>query len=309
MVKATLASGGRCRSKIRSRPSPRATSPASASVMRCPDRHVAQRTVQPPSTARTWPVTSEAAGDAQEQHRARHLDRPADPVQRRDPLDGVGAEAFVRQRRLRARRGDEGRRDRVHRDPEFAPLDREAARHVRDRRLGQAVDRLPGQRDGARLRAHVDDPPASPGRDHRPGRMLRQEEGRFHVEVEDVVEVGLADVERHPVDAAAGVVDQDVEPPELRHRAVDRPARLLEVEHVHLQRQRPPPQRGDLVGEPAVLLRSRRPERHVGPGPGQRQRDRAPEPARGPGHQRHLPGQIEARQFRHRALLRGPAPL
>ena len=119
----------------------------------------------------------------------------------------------------------------------LAPLDREALGHMRDRGFAEAVDGLTRQRDGARLRPHVDDR-AALARQHVLAGVLGEEERRLHVEVEDEIIVGLdKGLDRPLVDTAAGVVDEDVELAEGGDGRIDRRVALLEVEHVHLQRQ------------------------------------------------------------------------
>jgi hypothetical protein len=100
------------------------------------------------------------------------------------------------------------------------------------------------------------------------------------------VELGGAQVADRPDHVHAGVVDQDVQPPELGgdpvHRLLDRGR----VAAVGAQRERPPPHAADLVrdglGGRGVLPVG---ERHVGAAFGQAQRDRRSDPAGGPGDQ------------------------
>jgi len=95
------------------------------------------RAVQPPSMRIVAAGEERGGGGCQENHRARALHRLADPVQRRDPLDHVGAERRVGERRLGAGGGDEGGGHGVDRDVVPAPFDRQAFGRMGDRGFGE----------------------------------------------------------------------------------------------------------------------------------------------------------------------------
>jgi len=92
----------------------------------------------------------------------------------------------------------------------------------------------------------------------------------------------------------ARVVDDDVEPPELGHDAVDHPADRGVVGHVRLIRRRAAAQPGDLLDDRVGLgLRVHVVHRDGGALAGQRERDLASDVARAAGDQRDLPGESE----------------
>src|SRR5581483_2788055 len=113
------------------------------------------------------------------------------------------------------------RGDGVGPNAEALELTGEDDRHRRDARFGRAVVQLAGVAEQARLRRRVDDrgvdglarllglgPPVGTCETGR-------HEVALEVDVDDGVPVGLLHVEAHAVAEDAGVVDQDVESPEL----------------------------------------------------------------------------------------------
>ena len=128
---------------------------------------------------------------------------------------------------------------------------------------------------------------------------LADEEGRLDVEVDRQVEVGLARVLRPRLDAAADIVDENVDPAEFGDRLVDRGVGLVQLQRVHLERQRPPPHGRDLGGEAGIGGGIAEPEGDVGAGIGERKRDGAAETAGSAGDEGGLAAKIEAGQFRH----------
>ena len=80
-------------------------------------------------------------------------------------------------------------------------------------------------------------------------------------------------------------------------RFPDRVADLVEVQHVHLQRQHAPAHRRDLVGERRAACLVAQPERDVRAGVGAGERTGAPEPARRRRHQHDLAVEVEPRKI------------
>ena len=101
------------------------------------------------------------------------------------------------------------------------PLDGQALRQVRDRRLRHAVDGLGRQRDEAGLRAEVHDAPAAVA-DHHAAHRLADEERPLQVHGQRAIEVRLGDGLGRVGRTDAGVVDQDVDAAERALRLGDR---------------------------------------------------------------------------------------
>ena len=188
------------------------------------------------------------------------------------------------------------------------PFRRQFDRH----RLGQSLDRVLGHHidravalgaDMAHLRGHVDDDPAAVAH-HVPGRRLRDDERRFDVERDQMVERRLVDIEKRlrPVDA--GIVDQDVEARQRR----DRPAHRRIVGHVERQRARLSAATGDFRRHLLQFARGAAVQQQFGAGIGQRQCHGPPDAASRAGHQRELavePERVSApAAIAHRPLLR-----
>ena len=117
----------------------------------------AHHAVHPPSTRSTVPV------DAPRRVAGEVADRVGDLLDR-GQLGPSAAGGGPRSRnsgsssiRLRQRRLDERRRDRVDADAVRRPLDAERLRHALDGVLGRAVGDAAGIADGAHLRGEVDD--------------------------------------------------------------------------------------------------------------------------------------------------------
>jgi hypothetical protein len=66
----------------------------------------------------------------------------------------------------------------------------------------------------------------------------RKNDERAHVQRPDCIEVSLSDVDRGCLDAAAGIVDEDVDGSCLSHGRVDRRASVVEPSDVELDRRR-----------------------------------------------------------------------
>jgi hypothetical protein len=140
---------------------------------------------------------------------------------------------------------------------------------------------------------------ASPLRDHHPRRCLGQEEQGLQIDLDHIVPLLLAIVQRRLAMDDAGVVDEDVEPAELADGAVDHLVQLGDRcgAEVAGQRQKVPAEGGDLglglfkagaIGAGNVGARLREGMRHG-----------LPEAASGAGHQRHFACQAERIQDTH----------
>ena len=99
--------------------------------------------------------------------------------------------------------------------------------------------------------------------------------------------------------ADAGVVDEDVDAPELLHRGVDERLAVLGLGDVGGDGDRLAPRLLDELLGLLELLHAPRPERDVGPRLGQRLGERHAEPRRRPRHDRHLVVQPEPVQHAH----------
>ena len=128
----------------------------------------------------------------------------------RGVFDPVSAELRVVDRRHV--RLDVAGRHRVHPDPVRSPFGSERLRQVVDRRLRGVVGglHLGTVHDHARHRPDVDDAAASPLHHVRSDRLGHPPEGG-EVRVEDMAPLGVGHLEGGPVDAGAGVVDEDVD--------------------------------------------------------------------------------------------------
>ena len=102
-----------------------------------------------------------------------------------------------------------------------------------DSALGGDVDRsVDGRRDG-QLRRHVDDP-AVPVGEHVARRRLSREERALQVDGVDGVPKLLGHVQHAHRGADAGVVDQDIEAPQVRGDGVEHPPDLADLRHVQV---------------------------------------------------------------------------
>ena len=178
----------------------------------------------PPSTSNTLPVTHDDASDAR--YSTAQAMSSGSPGRR----IGVPVEELLAQRVV----GEHDSRERVATPPTSMAL----MRHAR-RELGRHVARQPVEgglrgavggerrlRHARRARRDVDD--RLRRRRCRPsGRAASfvSVNGGGHVEVEGALEEALARLHRRPRHGAAGVVDEDVEPPELGDRRARRDAR------------------------------------------------------------------------------------
>src|SRR2546428_10312039 len=127
----------------------------------------------------------------------------------------------------------------------------------------------------------------------------RQEERSAEVDLVDVVpEIGgeAIEVSERNADVPARVVDEDVEPAELRRGRVDDRRDRGRVPLVQLDHGRAAPALFDLAARLDRALAKAEPgDGHVGAGLGQRDGDRAAEVARAARDQRRAPGQVHRR--------------
>ena len=103
--------------------------------------------------------------------------------------------------------------------------------------------------------------------------------------------------------ADAGVVDEHVDPAELRHRLVDQALALLGVGHVGRDRVHAAAGRAHRVGDALELLDPAGAEHDVGAGLGEAVGERDAQPARGTGDDDDLV--VEAEEV-HDGSCRGP---
>ena len=167
------------------------------------------------------------------------------------------------------------------------------------RRVGGLREAGGGEAEDAR---DVDDRAA---RLHHAPARLRHPVAAVEVDVDDLAElVGLL-ARRRVGGPDAGVVDEDVDAPELLDGGVDERLAVLGLGDVGGDRDRPPARRLDELLGLLQLLDAPRAERDVGAGLSQRLGERHPEARRGSGDDRDLAVQLEPVQDSH---ARGPYP-
>src|SRR5271170_5256878 len=210
-----------------------------------------------------------------------------DAMEGSDVFHCLGVKLGRRERRLRPRRVNEGRRDRIDVDVVRTPLNGQALSQMCDTGLGHAIDRLSRQRDKARLRTHIDDPSAALFLHHL-ACGLTGEEGALEIYIQRTVEVFLAHVQCEVRRCYAGVIHQDVELAQLRGNRGNRLTDLLEVVHLHLQRHCLAPERLDLGYYAAILFYVAQTKRDIRAGLGKRESNSAAEAASGSSYQRGL---------------------
>ncbi len=181
-------------------------------------------------------------------------------------------------------------------DPHVAPGHLLAQRLAEgaDPELGRVVDAAAGAGDAPGYRGdvdHVGDPARLAGR------RLEQVGHRRVGGVEEAEQVDLdhllpfvdRGVDHGAEQHHAGVVDQDVEPAQLGGDPRHRGPGLLALADVGLDLQRPAARRLDLSRQGLQPVGPAGEDRHGRAVCGQRPRRRLPDPAGGPGHQRHRP--------------------
>src|SRR6266478_4341861 len=173
-----------------------------------------------------------------------------------------------------------------------------------NRRLGHAINRLRRQRGEARLRTHADNLSASLPDHHAPCRLARKK-CSFQIHRNSQIKIFFAHIFRRIFRPQPRVVHQNVQSPELPRRIFHRSADLLQLGHVHLQRQRPPSHRAYLRRQSAVGLHVSQPQRDIRSRMSHRKRNRTTQSPRRSRNQRHLPRQIKTRKVHFR--LSSPA--
>ena len=173
----------------------------------------------PPLTSIVWPARHPLRGQEQE--------GPGALVGRSEPVHGDRrAEALQQGRRriaLVEGRRDDTRRDCVHADAVLDQLLGQALGDRGDETLRASVQCSPGTATVARRhRGEVDDATALPLTPHVGHRRRAAHQYRAHVQVQHLVVELVGDLlDRRALHQPAGVVDQHVDAPELRHRLVD----------------------------------------------------------------------------------------
>ena len=129
-----------------------------------------------------------------------------------------------------------------------APFNGEAFGEMGDGGFAGAVDGLGGKRGESGLRTHVDD--AAPIlADHDFGGFLAGEKSSFEVDGERFVVVALGHFKSRGADAAAGVVDKNVELAEVLGGGLDGAGNLRQVRDIHLEPEDFATEEFDFVGE------------------------------------------------------------
>src|SRR5712691_1449045 len=137
------------------------------------------------------------------------------------------------------------RGDAVDADVLPPPGHAERAREVDHGRLGGAVVRHHARAVDARDGRHVDDEAAALGH-HLPARPLAAEKDAVEVDPDHGVPAIGADVLGFGAERGSGIVDHDVQPPQLLHRALNEPLDRLFLAHVHRHAEGAAPELLDL---------------------------------------------------------------
>jgi hypothetical protein len=130
---------------------------------------------------------------------------------------------------------------------------------------------------------------------HAPCRLAREEQS-FQIDGERQVVVLFANVLGQVARRDSGVVDQDVDPPEMFDRSVHGTENFVHAGHVHLQRQSLPAECQNLLDEAAALVHVAQSKRDISSRVGECERDRAAQATGGAGDEGYLPGQIKTRK-------------
>ena len=174
----------------------------------------------------------------EERDRVGHLFRPAPPLQRHGFGDAFDRLGRVPELFRGARRFDRPRRNRVDADVVARPFDGERLRHRHHARLRR------GRVDGAGaagpdvVRQDRDDRAAASLMDHLPADRARAVERAVQHDADDRVPSVGREILGAADEVARGVVDEDVDVPEVLDRALDELVDLLGVAHVDLDGQR-----------------------------------------------------------------------
>ena len=142
---------------------------------------------------------------------------------------------------------DRARRDGIDADSLRRRFPRQRAREPHDRRLRGGVGRRVHRALQAALRGHVDDAALS-ARHHRRVDRLGHEEHALEVHVDDPVELLLGEGLERLADVDAGIVEQDVDRPELARRLGGEGPAGGDVGDIDRAVQGAPAERADLAG-------------------------------------------------------------
>ena len=158
-----------------------------------------------------------ACGGRQEQHGRGHVGRLAETPSGRPSLDLA---QVVGRHAVRHLRPEVARRDRVHGDAPGAELAGERPREPVEGSLGGAVHGQPSVAGEPDDRRHVDDAPGGPGQ-HAPHGGPGDGHRRLEVEVDDGVDVVVAEQCDDALACEPGIVHQHVDAAEPLGDAVD----------------------------------------------------------------------------------------
>src|SRR5438552_4154285 len=164
--------------------------------------------------------------------------------------------------------------DAVHADALAAPGHAELAREHDDGGLGGAVVRHHRRAVHAGHRGDVDDHAAGLLLHHLLAGPLAAQEHAVEVDADHGVPAVDRDVLGLGAEGGAGVVDHHVEPPPLRHRALDHALDLVLLPDVHGHGERAPAEVGDLLGHRLEVLELAAAQGDVGAGARELDRDR-----------------------------------
>ncbi len=160
------------------------------------------------------------------------------------------------------------------------------SRYRDHRALRTRIDHVGGAREAlARDGSDIDDPPAALLH-HFARDALHHEEHALAVDPHHAIPVGF--LEFHDVRGPrhAGIVDEDIDPPQFVDRRLYRPLDIAEIAHVGLDRNEPPALRGDVLGEFGQPRSIDVRRRDIAALVGKRDRRGTPDPVRRAGHER-----------------------
>src|SRR3954462_10448277 len=245
--------------------------------------------VQPPRHVQGMP------GDVPRLLAGEEEDGRGDVVHGAQALEGDGAgEGLLGGlgERLGHRGLDVARSHHVGRDVAAAQLAGQRLGEADQPRLGGRVVRLAGVAHHAHHRGDVDDPPP-PALHHPPDHLFAEREGAGQVGAQHPLPVVEGHASEQVVGGDAGVVDQDVDLPEVGWQALQPLAEGLGLGDVERQRPGAAPAGVDVGGERLELLLVARRHHHPRPLEGQELGDGLADPLGGAGHQGGLVVQLE----------------
>src|SRR5437762_3088198 len=195
------------------------------------------------------PVMREAAGEARKttapatsmgspircrpEIRSIYIHGFANPMQTGDTFDHIRAKLGVCQRAFRAWSMDKGRRNRIHGDVVFAPLDGKASGEVRNGGFCHAVHGFARECGETCLGTHVDDATTTLA-NHGPACGLTGEKCALQIHRKCEIKVVLAHMLREIFGCHPGIIDEDVQPSEMCHGLIDCAEYLIEPGYLHL---------------------------------------------------------------------------